>query len=205
MGSKGVLVLGIVILFLINVLAIHDYVNNHYYSVQTKKELKPIILKKEKKYSLAPKVDKKNKDLVDEDFLKYKASYKSNKVKEQNYTKKLMQKNLNQKKELKKGIEKVKVEKKDELELSSIMSLTFDVNHPYQKRSKMVKKLVSKVKKDKKIVIIIYQYSLKIQDYLKDIKDDLVDLGVDIDDISTIYKKNRDKKDKIKVLLVKKD
>lgn len=211
MSSKSVLILGIVIIFFLNVLAVHNYVNDHYYSSKVEdKEIKPIVLEKIKKIIKSNKKTKK----IDQNLIKYKGLYISNQKQEIQDSKILLKnhpKIVSEKKvvvkENKNIIKKEKEQEteKNELERNSFMTINFDARVKYNIHNPLMKKIAKKVTKNKKIIIEIYQYSLDIQDFLKHIKDDLVEYGVDIDDIGTIYKKDENKKNKIKVLLVKKD
>ncbi len=215
MGSKSILLLGIVIVFLINVLAIHDYVNNNYYSTKTKPKLKPIVLKEDKnKKTILPATKDDSKTQTKEEITRYKAIYKSNLNKELESQKNIIVKSVKKENKSKNkkllhsntiNDKKSENEENENDDLHSLLTIDFNINQKYESNSPVIKKLLSKLDKDKKIVIEIFQYSLKIQDYLKEIKSDLVERGVDIDDISTIYKKDKNKKDKIKLLLVKKD
>ncbi len=198
MGSKSILILGVVVVFLINVLAVHDYVNNNYYSTKSKPKLKPIVLKQNKSEQKKTPQPVENKKHIG-NLSDYKAIYKSNLNKEYESTKDMLSKKDDTKQPKKDMIPKSKEN------MNSLITIDFNIEQKYENNSPVIKKLLDKFDKNKKIVIEIFQYSSKIQDYLKEIKTDLVERGVDIDDILTIYKKNKNKKNKIKLLLVKKD
>jgi len=93
----------------------------------------------------------------------------------------------------------------DKSEKSASIVLNLDVEDSYVKQNPIVSKMARKLDDKKVIKILLYKYSTKVKEYLEDIKEDFAENGVDIDDIKVIYKKDETKKDKIKILLTKKD
>jgi len=212
MSSKSVLWLGIVIIFLINVLAIHNYINNNYYNTQETEvlEIKPIVLDDKKA---------KSKD----DILKYKTIYiannkennksiKRSKNKPEKKSVKIIKVDTNKtkskestKKVVNKPLEKQQDVEEINLDKNAILTATFDIGQKYNNNNFIIKQVARKMSSKDEVKIVIYKYSTKISRYLNSIKKDLVSRGVDIDDIETIYKKNSDKENKIKLILTKKD
>jgi hypothetical protein len=239
MGSKSVLILGIVFIFLLNVLAVHNYIDNYYYQPEEiiankpnksitdffednilsndKNNSKSKPLKIEKVSDTSVITDKKQK--IDKSLVEYKndsynqISYKKSKreEKEKKDAKKEKEKDDidKNKKNIKNNVaEKGVIANKevlDESEKNAYITLDLNINNPFQEGNPIIKKIVNNLDNKKVIKIKIYKYSIKIKDYLESIKNELVDYGIDIDDIKVIYKKDETKKDKIKILLTKKD
>ena len=201
MNSKSVLLLGIVFIFLLNVVAVHDYINNSYYNsyksnkIVSKKVINHTKIVKIKKQT--PKIEK-NKQ---EDITLYKSLYLSSTKDEEKYTQKLLSKQkLKIKKELKAKKKIVKVAK------NIIIKLELNINNSYEKENPIIKKIAKGFNKNRSIVIKIYQFNTNIKKYIKNIKDDLVSNEIDSDDIKVIYNKTEiQNKNKIKILLIKKD
>lgn len=282
MGSKSVLILGIVFVFLLNVVAVHNYIDNYYYQSDkiiakendtfssmiknvitkfkqlkifnednktTKKEKKitPIVLPKEqdnfekklqseeKEVQNEPKIEKNNSSEL-ENLTEYKSNYfnqlnsqiqesksednVSNKVekletkdekpkpKKEPVIQKEKNENIKQKEQKpqkEQQTKKTKEDQEDMSEKSALIVLNLNINDPYQQDNPIIKKIAKRFDDNKVIKIKIYKYSMKIKDYLENIKSSFANYGIDVDDIKVIYKKDENKKDKIKILLSKKD
>ena len=238
MGSKSVLILGIVFIFLLNVLAVHNYIDNYYYQPEeiiANKPNKSItdffkdkILPNDKNNSKSKplKIEKvsdvsdtnvtiNKKQKIDESLVEYKSNYYNQisyeKSEREKDIKKEREKNdINKnKKNIQTNVEKEGVianeEVLDESEKNAYITLNLNINNPFQEGNPIIKKIAHNLDNKKVIKIKIYKYSMKIKDYLESIKNELVDYGIDIDDIKVIYIKDETKKDKIKILLTKKD
>jgi hypothetical protein len=226
MGSKSMLILGIVFIFLLNVLAIHHYIDSYYYQpnkiINEKDDNSSIssiirdIVKIESGESNSTMKKQKNNKTMLKVTTVVKAKEQEEKI--DNKTRLgngLLNKLLNEKKENKssknksKNIKitnnKLKEDSKDSGEKNALVVLNLNVNDVYQKGNPIIKKMIQRLNDSRIIKIVIHKYSIKIKNYLKKIKDEIVDYGVDIDDIKVIYKKDENKKYKIKILLTKKD
>lgn len=207
MNSKSILLLGIVFVFLLNVIAVHDYIDNSYYnsyhsdkSVE-KKIVKPKKTLKQEKIVKKEQVAPKSKKLSNEDITLYKSLLLSSTKEEKNYTSKL-QKNKKSTNDTK-NKKKLKANQENK---NIIIELELDIENSYQKENPIIKKIAQGLDKNKTIVIKIYQFNSQIKKYVKYIKDDLVSNEIDVDDIKVIYNKTEQKnKNKIKILLLKKD
>jgi len=290
MSSKSVLILGIVFIFLLNVVAVHNYIDNYYYQpdkiIKNKAEKLPPFIKNiydfisQKKREFFPSKNKTNETKIDlqenkidlstlqstepeekkeepskrlelndtittndktdqESLVEYKSSYynqkktqesdmdelkelakelnqtpKEEEIKTEEKTKKEVKetkktqtstkenKKKQAKKETKKPTKKIEA---DESEKTALITLNLNINDPYEKDNPIIKKIANRLDDKKVIKIKIYKYSMKIKDYLEAIKSSFAEHGVDVDDIKVIYKKDENKKDKIKILLTKKD
>jgi len=250
MGSKSVLILGFVFIFLLNVVAVHNYIDNYYYQpekIKTKKDenftsiLNGItdLFKKEKEQNQTntqkipdeislEDIDENITDTQlgdldmnltqDETLTEYKGSLFNEIQSEKNISDQItpkVDKNISKTKVSKdeKNTTKPQVKKeskksddiKDESEKDALIVLNLNINDPYQYDNPIIKKIVNRFDDKKVIKIKIYKYSIKIKDYLETIKSNLVDHGIDIDDIKVIYKKDKNKQNTIKILLSKKD
>jgi len=282
MGSKSVLILGIVFVFLLNVVAVHNYIDNYYYQSDkiiakendtfssmiknvitkfkqlkifnednktTKKEKKitPIVLPKEqdnfekklqseeKEVQNEPKIEKNDSSEL-ENLTEYKSNYfnqlnsqiqesksednvsnkvekletkdKKQKPKKEPVIQKEKNENIKQKEQKpqkEQQTKKTKENQEDMSEKSALIVLNLNINDPYQQDNPIIKKIAKRFDDNKVIKIKIYKYSMKIKDYLENIKSSFANYGIDVDDIKVIYKKDENKKDKIKILLSKKD
>jgi len=267
MNSKSVLILGIVFIFLLNVVAVHNYIDKYYYKpvkknekkadtplsdllshliqedkeekieviepeqntsakkmeeiaqklIQKEKEkiIKKIKTKKEKeidKKTVQKKVLKEDKNLTKkENITIYKGNFFNQAKKEENELEELKKLENMQKKtqDLKTSEQNTTVKKEDthedKKEKDAFIVLNLDVNNPYDPKNPIIRKIAKQMNNKRVIKIKIYKYSIKIKDYIEKIKSNFVDYGIDIDDIKVSYNKNEDKKNKIKILLTKKD
>ncbi|HIO90459.1 MAG TPA: hypothetical protein EYG69_01680 [Campylobacterales bacterium] len=193
MTSKSILLLGIVFIFLLNVVAVHNYIDNSYYNSYKPTSSVKKIEKVEKKVIL-----QKNKSTT-EDISLYKSLHLSSAKEENKYIQKLLSKQQ-------KKIEKKEKRKAPKLEQNMIIELELNINNSYEQDNPIIKKIANKFNKNSKIVIKIYHFNQEIKNFIKHIKDDLVTNEIDIDDIKVIFNKTeQENKNKIKVLLLKKD
>ncbi len=262
MSSKSVLLLGIVFVFLLNVVAVHNYINSYYYQpskaivkkndlfnidilkslskellsntkedkqqkLEKKIEIKQETVKPKEEITKETKIEIKPKEVTEiiedkEEIISYKSHYSDQLSNEKKSLDNLSENNKtvhtekeNKKEEIKKDTE-VKQEdtkemKKDETiqaddsEKSAFIILNLNVNDKYTASNPIIKKIVKSLDDKKIIKIKIYKYSTKIKNYLEKIKKDFAEQGIDMDDIKVIYNKNENKKNKIKILLTKKD
>ena len=268
MSSKSVLLLGIVFVFLLNVVAVHNYINSYYYqpdkaivkkddffNIDILKNLSKKLLGKEEDNNSKQSIIISEEEILEdneteikpeqeqvkkiiehkEELINYKSHYSDQITNEKKSLEDLSENNITEEnktvqkvEEKKKDVlkeDKVKVEtdknekivkeeetvKKEEpeevdnSEKSAYIVLNLNVKNNYANNNPIIQKIVKNLDDKKIIKIKIYKYSTKIKDYLEKIKNDFAEQGIDMDDIKVIYNKDENKKNKIKILLTKKD